>query len=82
MANILHKNKSKVIDIGNSKGFRVNKFYLELAGMYQKDKEIVEAVIHGKHGIFIGHWLPETQPDDITDAELEKLKQLNGGFQE
>ena len=79
MSEILHKRKNKVIEIGNSLGFRTKSFYLELAGMKQKDTEVTEAVIHGKHGILIGYWLPGNQPQQITDAELEKLKQLNGG---
>lgn len=78
MSNILHKRKNKVIDIGNSKGFRVKQFYLELAGMNQKDKQVTEAVINGEHGVFIGYWLPNDQPKEIEDADLEKLQSLNG----
>lgn len=78
MSEILHKRPNKVVEIGNSKGFRVKKAYLELAGMEDKNTEVTEAVIHGQHGIFIGYWLPGDQPDQISDADLEKLKQLNG----
>jgi len=78
MSNILHKRTNKVIEIGNSKGFRVKQFYLELAGMNQKDTEVTEAVINGQHGVFIGYWLPNDQPNSIEDADLEKLQELNG----
>jgi len=77
MSNILHKRTNKVIEIGNSKGFRVKQFYLELAGMNQKNTEVTEAVINGQHGVFIGYWLPNDQPNSIEDADLEKLQELN-----
>lgn len=78
MSNILHKRQNKVVEIGNSKGFRVKNFYLELAGMNEKDTKVTEAVINGEHGIFIGYWLPSDQPKEIEDVDLEKLQKLNG----
>lgn len=77
MSQILDQRHNKVIQIGNSLGFRVKKFYLELAGMAQKNTEVKESVIIGQHGIFIGHWLPNKQPQTVKDKDLEKLKQLN-----
>lgn len=81
MTKILHKRTTKVAEIGNSLGFRVKKFYLKLAGMAQKDTEVIEAIIQSRHGIFIGHWIPGEQPDTINNADLEKLKELNGDTQ-
>jgi len=81
MSNILHKRDNKVIEIGNSLGFRVKKFYLELAGMNQKNTEVKEAVINGEHGIFIGYWLPNDQPKEIENADIQKLQEINGGEQ-
>lgn len=78
MTEILHKRTTKIAEIGNSLGVRIKKFYLELAGMNQKDQEVTEAIIKSQHGIFIGHWIPGDQPNTITDAELEKLQELNG----
>lgn len=76
MTEILHNRSTKVVEIGNSLGFRIKKFYLELAGMAEKDTEVIEAVIKSRHGIFIGHWLPGEQPDTIDDSNLEKLQRL------
>lgn len=75
MSEILHKRQTKVVKIGNSLGFRVKKFYLKLAGMAEKDKQATEAIIKGKHGIFIGHWIPQDQPEinDINQKQLQKL---------
>jgi len=77
MSQILDERKNKVIEIGNSLGFRVKKFYLELAGMAEKNTQVTESIIIGEHGIFIGHWLPNEQPQTVKDQDLEKLKDIN-----
>lgn len=46
--------------------------------MDKKNTKVKEAVINGQHGIFIGHWLPKEQPAQITNSDLQKLKELNG----
>lgn len=79
MSERIHKRTNKVREIGNSLGFTVKSFYLELAGMKEKDRQVTEAIINGEHGIFIGYWIPGEQPKEINEAELEKLKELNGG---
>jgi len=81
MADILDSRQNKVIKIGNSLGFRVKKFYLELAGMAEKDQEVTEALIRSKHGIFVGHYLPKEQPDleDIPGEKLEKILENKQG---
>lgn len=82
MTEIIHKHINKITDIGNSKGIRLKKMYREIAGMQETGEEVEVALIDGKHGIFIGTWITEDQPeiDDIGQAELEKLleKAKNG----
>lgn len=75
MSEILHTDTTKISKWGNSLGIRIKQIYTELAGMDKENTEITQAVIQGKHGIYIAHWLPEEQPQlkDIPEEKLEKL---------
>ena len=77
MAEKLHQDTTTVGEWGNSLGLRIKKIYADLAGI-EKETEVTQAVMKGKHGIFIGIWLPEEQPESINDANLEEIKSLNG----
>lgn len=79
MSEILHKRTTNIGQWGNSLGTRIKQLYAEMAGMAEKDTEITQAIIKGQHGLYIAMWIPEDQPQKITEADLEKLQQLNGG---
>jgi antitoxin component of MazEF toxin-antitoxin module len=75
MSKILHQDTTNIGKWGNSLGIRIKQIYAELAGINEKDTEVKQAVIQGQHGIFIGIWLPEEQPD-IQDFSQEKIQEI------
>lgn len=81
MSEILHSHTTKLNKWGNSLGIRIKQIYAELAGIDKKDTEVQQAVIQGQHGIFIGIWLQEEQPDleDIEEEKLEKILENKQG---
>lgn len=84
MSERIARRTNKVIEIGNSKGFRTKKSYLKIAGMEEKGTEVKEALINGQHGIFIAYYIPGEQPqlEQIPEEELEKIIDQKAGCQE
>jgi len=75
MANIIHKKKTNLAQIGNSKGIRYPKTYREAAGMKENGQEIEIAVINTKYGIALVQYLPGEQPEmkDLEENITRKL---------
>lgn len=75
MSQRLDDRTNETIKIGNSYGFRIKKSYLEIAGMDQPGQKVEEAILTGKHGIYIIHHLPGEQPQ-LQDIEQQKLQKI------
>lgn len=75
MSEILHKRTTNIGQWGNSLGTRIKQLYAEMAGMAEKDTEITQAIIKGEHGLYIGMWIPQDQPqlEDLDEQQLQKL---------
>jgi len=75
MSEILHSDTTNIGKWGNSLGIRLKQIYAELAGIKEKDTQVEQAVIQGQHGIFIGIWLEDEQPDleEIPEEKLQKI---------
>lgn len=76
MTEIIHKKTTKLSQIGNSIGVIYPKTYREMSGMEEIGQKIEIAAINSKnHGIFLGQFLPGTQPqlEDIEESKLEEI---------